>query len=425
MDSARLALARLHTPPGTTLHQSLAELTREAAEALDVDRVGVWLLGEDRQAIRCHHLCQPALGQTFEGVVLHARDFPAYFQALDTTRVVALADARHDPVSQELCAAYLEPLGIGAMLDAPIYRGGRPNGVVCHEHCGGPRDWTEAEQQFAVTVAETVARLFEEAARHEAESTRDAYQTRLMELHRLEALGRLAAGIAHDFRNILFVIQGQGDLLVRSATLPPAELEAARQVVEAARLGHQLTEELLSFGKQTADAPRVVRLCQLLREHERMLRLSLGARHHITLDCASDTASVFIDPSQFERVVLNLVLNARDAMPAGGGIRLATGERSATGPDGRSIQMVCLEVIDTGVGMDAATRARLFEPFFTTKGDKGTGLGLAVTDQIVTRAGGFLEVESEPGRGTTMRVLLPRIGHPPPPPSSPGPSARI
>ena len=412
--AARLALARLHTRRETTLHQSLAELTRLVAQALGVDRVGIWLMGDDRQSIRCHHLYQSSLGQTFEGAVLHARDFPAYFQALDTTRVVAMDDAHRDAVSADLRTAYLEPLGIGAMLDAPLYRGGHAMGVLCHEHLGAPRAWTEAEQQFAAAGAETVARLFEEAARHEAEFTRDAYQTRLMELHRLEALGRLAAGIAHDFRNILFVIRGQGDLLARSTALPPAEREAADQIAEAARLGHQLTEELVSFGKHTAEAPRVVPLCRLLKETERMLRLSLGPRHHLVLRCASDLCSVFIDPAQFERVVLNLVLNARDAMPRGGEIVLATGERAASGPDGREVQMAFLQVTDAGVGMDAATRARIFEPFFTTKGDKGTGLGLAVTDQIITRAGGFLEVESEPGRGTTMRVQLPRIGHPQP-----------
>jgi signal transduction histidine kinase len=309
-------------------------------------------------------------------------------------------------MTRELAKAYLEPLGIQSMLDAPLFRDGRVAGVVCHEDTR-QRSWSADERAFATSVSDMISLQLEAAARRDAEARVEALGAHLVEVSKMEALGRLAAGAAHDFRNVLAVVLGCADMIARSKDATGPIRESAEEILGAARRGTALTNELLAFGRDRPNAACVVYVADAIDAFAPMLRRALGRTHPLEVRREGVASSVLVDPAQLERVVMNLALNARDAMPEGGPVVVTVGEARIEEGDVRGTYVV-VEVSDTGVGMDEATQARIFEPFFTTKRE-GTGVGLAVVYAIVDRCGGFVHVESAPGRGTRMRVYLPRV----------------
>jgi len=199
----------------------------------------------------------------------------------------------------------------------------------------------------------------------------------------------------------------------RIPTLPeasPRVVEAAREIEEAARRGAALAQELLAFGRERAREPRVLDVARAAEEFTGLLQTAVGSKHDLRIARAGPSGRVLIDRSQLERLLLNLCVNARDAMPGGGAIQIGIGEARVGDATGGEGVYVVLTVSDEGIGMDEAVQSRLFEPFFTTKpSGKGTGLGLSIVYKIVERCGGFIHVESAPGRGTCFRVYLPRI----------------
>jgi signal transduction histidine kinase len=404
-EAARLQLARLHVDEGASLAEAVRDATEIAAGALEVDRVGVWFFADERRALRCAVLFERDTGQHSSGAMLRVADFPNYFRAVQERREISAAAARVDRVTYELDEAYLQPLGIRSMLDAPIYRGGEVVGVICHER-RVEHDWTDVERDFAAAAADAVARIFEEDAREDAETRLRAHEAYFGDARKMEALGRLAAGIAHDFRNLLTVVIGCADEIRRSES-SPRNTAAAREILETAERGAALVKDLLAFGREEARTPRVLDVAEVVESLASVLRTAVSRTHPIEIAVTRPVGRVLVDRSQLERVLLNLTLNARDAMPRGGTIRIAVREENVVNPRGA---YVLIEVADEGVGMDAATRERLFEPFFTTKpSGKGSGIGLAVVYRVVERCGGFLQVDSEPGQGTRMRIYLPRV----------------
>jgi PAS domain S-box-containing protein len=257
-------------------------------------------------------------------------------------------------------------------------------------------------------------------------SARKAAERQLLQAQKLESIGRLAGGIAHDFNNMLFAIRGYTELLdLDLGTGPDAvpDLDGARESVraieDAAERAAALTGRLLAFSSQQVVTPTVIALNGAVRAMEPLLRRLVSERMELVmrLDAAHDR--VRADATQLDQVLLNLVVNARDAMPGGGRITIETAE--AVFDEAYSMEhfdvepgaYVALIVSDDGVGMDAETRAHVFEPFFTTKGPgKGTGLGLATTYGIVRQAGGHIWVYSEPGMGTSFKIYLPQLDGP-------------
>jgi signal transduction histidine kinase len=409
-EQARLKMARMRVGADRSLFQVLQASMETAADALHVERAGIWLLVNDGRALRCFDVFERAKKQHSEGALLQADDFPAYFRALHERTNLPAVDARTNPLTHELRAAYLEPLGIVAMLDAPIFQNGQVIGVVCHEHLNTPREWSAEERDFARSVADEVAMRLETAARLEAETRLLANASELAELSKMEALGRLAAGVAHDFNNMLAVVLAHAHRIPTLAESTPRIKEAAREIEEAARRGAALAQELLSFGRERASEPRVLDLVRATEEFASLLQTAVGNKHQLEVTRTGPSGRVLIDRSQLERLLLNLCVNARDAMPGGGRIQVGVGEtRVGDASEGDGIY-VLLTVRDEGIGMDEAVQSRLFEPFFTTKPTgKGTGLGLSIVYKIVERCGGFIHVESAPGRGTCFHVYLPRI----------------
>ena len=246
-----------------------------------------------------------------------------------------------------------------------------------------------------------------------ADSTMRALEEQYRQAQKMEAIGRLAGGIAHDFNNLLTVIQGNCDLLKESLPVDSEEAVDLEHIRYAADRAAKLTRQLLTFSRQQVLTPRPVDVAAQLTSLTPMLRRLIGEHISIVVE-ARPVGSVLIDPNQFELVILNLAVNARDAMPEGGMLRLETDEvvvaADAVGREIGAGQYVTLTVTDTGTGMDEETRRRVFEPFFTTKPiGSGTGLGLATVHGVVKQSGGGIEIESALGTGTTFTVYFPRL----------------
>jgi PAS domain S-box-containing protein len=245
-------------------------------------------------------------------------------------------------------------------------------------------------------------------------------EQRLLQSQKMEVMGQLAAGVAHDFNNVLTAMFGYLELAEANLREGKATLGEIAEVRRGAEQAAALTRQLLVFSRRQIDQPRSIDLAALVAESGGLLARLVGRKHRLDVRSAPTLWSVRIDPTHAEQVLMNLVANARDAMPEAGVVSVALDNVTLDAPITSAMPApvapgawVRLVVRDTGVGMDAATAARMWEPFFTTKGvGRGTGLGLPTVRGLVARAGGALVVESEPGRGTTFAVYLPRAGTP-------------
>jgi two-component system cell cycle sensor histidine kinase/response regulator CckA len=414
-ESARLRLARGSVEGGDSLASALHSTTELAADTIGVERCGIWLFIEERRAIRCFDLFERSSRRHSEGAVLRAQDFPAYFGALERMRVVQADEAALAPATRELEAAYLSPLGIGAMLDAPLFRNGKVVGVVCHEHVGPPRSWTPKEVDFVSSVSDTVALEMEAAALRDAEISLRAREAQLAELRKWQALGQLACGIAHDFRNVLVGVMAHAAILIRDQRSQPDHAGDAQAILSLAQQGAELAKELLSLGTDAPHVPSVIDVADTVISSAAMLRSLLrGSSSELKIETGRTHARVFMDRSDIRRILFNLVANSRDAMQSGGTVEVRVDEISVEANGGNPAVYIVLVVRDSGAGMDEETVARAFDPFFSTKADgRGTGLGLSIVRSIVERGGGFVRVESSRGVGTTVRVYLPRISSEP------------
>jgi PAS domain S-box-containing protein len=257
-------------------------------------------------------------------------------------------------------------------------------------------------------------------ARHEAEADLHRREEQVRQSQKMEAIGRLAGGVAHDFNNLLTVIRGHGELVLRKLTVDHPMRRNLLEIGLASERAAALTHQLLAFSRKQVLQPRILDLGEVVERMSTLLQRLIGEDVELVTRRRGDLGSVRADPAQMEQVIINLAVNARDAMPRGGQLtlELANVELDETfahrhagmtpGP------YVVFSVTDTGHGMDEDTKARIFEPFFTTKeAGKGTGLGLPTVYGVVKQSGGFIWVYSEPGRGTTFKIHLPRVDQAP------------
>ena len=251
--------------------------------------------------------------------------------------------------------------------------------------------------------------------RHEDSEDRPQTEQQLRDAHKMEAIGRLVGGVAHDFNNLLTGMVLCSELILAGLEENNRLRHFAEEIRKAGEQGAGLIQQLMAVARQRAVEPRLLCLNEVVSDVRNLLTRLIGEDIELVAELAEDLGLVKMDPAQVQQIILNLVLNARDAMPDGGRVTLNT--RNCDGPkpghDGHKQfcdSWVALAVSDTGCGMDAETRSRLFEPFFTTKKPgHGNGLGLATVYRIVTHEGGAIGVESEAGRGTRVVVHLPRV----------------
>ncbi len=248
-------------------------------------------------------------------------------------------------------------------------------------------------------------------------SDRIKLEDQLRQAQKMEAVGRLAGGIAHDFNNLLTAIRGNAELMSHRVKADPAMAAEVDEILHAADRAASLTRQLLAFSRKQVLQPVALDLNEIVGAVARMARRLIGTEVQLRLDLAESVLQVLADSAQVEQLLLNLIVNARDAMPSGGMIAVHTANVRLTGQSPEIVQagiapgpFVLLAVADEGIGMDQATQARIFEPFFTTKETgRGTGLGLSTVYGIVRQTGGAITVTSERGKGASFRVYLPAI----------------
>ncbi len=288
-----------------------------------------------------------------------------------------------------------------------VYRIARPDGSVRWIH------------DRAFPVRDAAGEVYRIAGVAEDITERKHLEDQFRQAQKMEAVGQLAGGVAHDFNNLLTIINGYGELVLNGLRPDDPSRALIREMVAAGDRAAGLTRQLLAFSRKAILEPRIIDLKVVVTDVDKMLRRIIGEDIQLAVVIDPELGAVKADPGQIDQVILNLVVNARDAIPQEGRltIELRNAELDETyalgHPEARPGPHVLLAVSDTGCGMDQATMARIFEPFFSTKGEKGTGLGLATVHGIVKQSGGHVGVYSEVGQGTTFKVYLPRLSQRP------------
>ena len=421
---ARLALDKSIVDGETDL--ALRRIAEVSADTLSASRVGIWILSEDASSLRCVALFDSCSREHSSAPPVDARSFPRFFQALAAESHLRVDDVLADPRTAELASSRFRPDGVASLLAAAVLVEGRLSGIVACEQFAPGRRWESDEESFVGTMAAFAAQVFATERRIRAEEEKNLLEERLMQAQKMDAVGRLAGGVAHDFNNMLSVIVGNAEMALE--TIPPDQpLHAdVREILHAAERSADLTRQLLAFARTQPAKPQTIDVNAALEGMLKMLRRLIGESFVLSWNPDPDAGLVHVDPSQLHQILVNLCLNARDASGDNGAIAIET-FRTAVGDSDRARRagalpgpFVRLSVRDCGCGMDAQTLGHLFEPFFTTKEvGKGTGLGLSTVYGIVCQNGGFVDVESLPGKGSTFSVFLPRVDLPadaPPPP---------
>ncbi|HET8534119.1 MAG TPA: ATP-binding protein [Sphingomicrobium sp.] len=345
-------------------------------------------------------------------------------------RAIAGYDRSGSPVPPTI-AALPEPGSTALRVSAPVEKAGQRIGTIYFDvdREAGSRRFTRYSLMFVLAFVAAlvvtglgIAQSQLRSANRELSDRADALgqanelleeqmeerakaEEQLRQSQKMQALGQLTGGIAHDFNNLLTVIQGSADMLCRPNLPEPKRLRFAQAIVQAANNAASLTSQLLSFARRQPLKPEHVEINGLVRGMEDMIDRTIGERIALVLDLAADGCTVEVDKAQLQSAILNVTTNAHHAMPGGGTLTLRTLNLNQDGSP-----MIAIEISDTGAGMDADTLDRAFEPFFTTKGTgKGTGLGLSQVYGFATQSGGDVSIESVPGEGTTIRLMLPCV----------------
>ena len=304
-----------------------------------------------------------------------------------------LDERAYDMIAEELAVLVRQPMYRTEFV-ARTLRGEERTVSMIVSREGAPDDWS----RIVVTFFDI--------------TDRKRLEEQILQSQKLESLGRLAGGIAHDFNNLLMVISGYSDLLLNNLDKRETLERGLGEIRRAGERGAELTQQLLAFSRKQVTQPRAIDLNALIRESQGMLQRVIGEDIELEISLDPGAWTIKADRGQLHQVLMNLVINGRQAMPDGGVLVIQTSNDTIGDPPAEALN---LRVRDTGVGMDEQTRLHVFEPFFTTKGaGKGTGLGLATVFGIVTQAGGQINVSSELGRGTTFNLYFPRLAGPAP-----------
>ena len=397
-------------------------------QRLGVDRAGYGLVDKAAETISIDR-DWTAPGVASLAGLLHFRDYGSYIEDLLRGVTVAFADARLDPRTRDNADA-LDAITARAVVNMPLTERGGLVGLLYLNH-GQAREWTRDELDF---VRETGDRVRSAIARREAQIELQAFaeslerqveeraaeleaaREQLRQSQTLEAVGQLTGGLAHDFNNLLAAISGSLELMRRRGLDgKPAEMERYIGVAQGAvKRAAALTHRLLAFSRRQTLEPKPLNANRLVSDMEELLRRTLGPQISLEVVAAVGLWNVHADPSQLENALLNLCINARDAMPEGGKLVIETANRwvdvrTAQERDMPTGQYVSLTVSDNGVGMTPEVVARAFDPFFTTKPiGMGTGLGLSMIYGFAKQSGGQVRIYSEPGNGTSVSLYLPR-----------------
>jgi len=394
-----------------TIRESLADL----AALAESDRS--WLVSFDSQTGDIHDVFEwngeNVPSQTNDLVADNPLSFTWTAGRIFRGQVVHVKEPSELPGEAENERADLRRRGVRSFLGIPLHSGNRPVGFLGFETLRHTKSWS-AE---SITLLRLVGEIFVTALRRKLiESNLRDSQQQLMQAQKMEAVGTLAGGIAHDFNNQLTVMLGNARYVLRQVEDDPDLKDALTDLNRAAEHCAQLTRSLLAFSRRDAASPQPLNVNDVVAEVQELLRPLIPTSIDFEVTTRDDVELVEADPTQLQQVLVNLALNARDAMPEGGSLVITTNNRLVEADVGARLGLpragthVEIAVIDTGIGIDEESKSRIFEPFFTTKDlGKGTGLGLATAYGIVTESEGAIEVDTAVGSGTTFRVLLPCV----------------
>lgn len=398
-EAARIELAHGAVRSEGALGRAFERALRLAASVLGVRRAGFWFVETEFDRMRAALVFDAETDSFDSGEIIHLTTCPAYAAAIRSRRTLVVENAATDSNTLEL-RDYLSRHGIASVVDSPVFQGGDLIGVLCLEHVGTPRAFSKEDSNFSASVADMLGLYLEQD--HLQRTYRELLEARqaLEQARIMESLGRMAAGVAHDFNNLLGAMVLKNDLL-QAQPATPAARALTDDIGGLLDQGARLVRQLLMFARREADQGSVVDLAEICEAMVPTLRSMVGADIELSFEQEGGALPVHIERSRLEQVLMNLVVNARDAMLGGGRLRLALSRDAAA-------DQAVLRVSDTGVGMDEVTQARMFEPFFTTKSQgRGTGLGLATVHGIVHDSQGTIEVDSAIGEGTRVTVRWP------------------
>lgn len=389
------------------LQSSLRAIARATAKSLAVTRASVWLFSPDDSTLALAEVFDPRFAETTRppAVSFALSELVDFHQVLREERVFSIDDVRDHPALTGFIKRYFGPLGIVSLLDAPVHVGERVLGVVSIEHTGTPRKWTADDHALAASFGDFVALAVESANHRKVEEDLRSSKAQLDDARRIEAVGRLAGGVAHDFNNVITVVSSYAFLLARKLDKNDPLQGPVAEIGKAAERAADITRKLLALSRRDPVTPRVLDLNVVLRGMETFVSRLIGEHITFEMSLSKDPLLIRADPGQIEQVVLNLVVNARDAAPPeGGSITLRT-QREGTSRKQGAGRFCLLEVSDNGVGMPKDVQDRIFEPFFTTKDiGKGSGLGLFTVWGTVSQMGGTIEVKSAPRNGSRFLI---------------------
>lgn len=393
---------RLIAPSAESLDEATDAYLASLAAFAGADRCYLFTYDSDAETMtNTNEWCGPGIPpQIDELEALPISEFPWFWPELreqGVLQIPSVADLGPEAAQER---EVFESGGIKSLLCVSIMLRDEPVGFLGFDSVARARTWSEVEVELLRRSTALFAGVVE---RRNLERDRQELQDRLIHSSKLEAVGRLAGGVAHDFNNLLTVITGNLSLALHPRSgLPEPLREDIQTAREAALHAGELTRQLLSFGRRQVLRPETVSVSDEVRELLQLLRRLLREDVSLELDLSSDLPPVCIDPALLPQVLLNMIGNSADAIEGAGQILIETRPY----PRGDET-WVSLSVCDTGPGLTPESKERLFEPFYTTKGHNGTGLGLATVYGAVRQHGGEIEVESEPGQGTRLRVLLP------------------
>ncbi len=417
---ALLELTKSEAVSGGDLAQAFQAVTKIGCRALEVERSSIWLYNEDRSIIRLCDLYEQSRDRHSSGTTLSAREYPAYFSALDREdRALAAHDAHRAPRTQEFSQSYLQPLGIGAMLDAPIRRKGRVVGVLCYEHVGGPRQWTAEEEQFASSLATIITLAMETSERREAEQALRIAKETAEAANR--AKSEFLASMSHEIRTPMNAIIGMADLLWETE-LSPNQRKFVRIFRRAGSNLLSLINDILDLSKIEAGHLELETiefdLVELIDKAIEILAMRANEKG-LELAChiASDVPTRLLgDPNRLHQILVNLIGNAIKFTDRGSVV-----VRVLNDPDSNQPGTIRFSVTDTGIGIPKDKLEAIFESFTqahasTARKYGGTGLGLSISRHLAERMGGKIWAESTEGQGSTFHCVV-RLSIPPQPPS--------
>ena len=398
--------------------EALGVIMEVVAHTLDVERCSIWMFDQNRKKISMLELFTLSSGAHSQGGERLVMDHPAYFQAIERDRLVSVADACNDPRIAEFAYRYLPAYGITSILDVSILIKGEAVGIVCVQQVGEKRNWQIDEVQFVSSIADIVALALNAAERKQAEKDKMQLKSRLNRAEKMEAIGTLAGGVAHDLNNILSGIVSYPELLLMNLPADSNMRQPIETILSAGNRAAAIVQDLLTLARRGVVVTETVNLNIIIADYlnspEHGKLSSFHPEVDVRTDLDPDLMNISGSPVHLSKTIMNLVTNSSEAMTEGGSIVISTQNRYVDLPirgysEVAEGDYVVLTVSDTGVGISPKDLSRIFEPFYTKKkmGQSGTGLGMAVVWGAVQDHKGYIDVESQEGMGTRFMLYFP------------------